>query len=86
MTHTGLAHFLEHLLFMGSRKYPQENYFDEYVSRRGGFVNAYTKAEETVYHFAINKHGLFHAMDILAQVSRIPSLLPSLVTVRCNGL
>ena len=53
---------------MGSRKYPKENYFDEYVSRRGGFVNAYTKAEETVYHFAINKHGLFHAMDVLAQV------------------
>ena len=27
----GLAHFLEHMLFLGSKKYPQENYFDETI-------------------------------------------------------
>lgn len=27
----GLAHFLEHMVFMGSEKYPQENGFDEFI-------------------------------------------------------
>lgn len=27
----GLAHFLEHMVFMGSNKYPEENAFDEFL-------------------------------------------------------
>ena len=27
----GLAHFVEHMVFMGSEKYPQENGFDEFI-------------------------------------------------------
>jgi nardilysin len=38
----GLAHFLEHLLFMGSEKYPSENEYDNFVSKRGGSDNAWT--------------------------------------------
>ena len=38
----GLAHFLEHMLFYGSKKYPEENYLDKYLSKRSGFSNAFT--------------------------------------------
>ena len=51
----GLAHYLEHMLFMGSRKYPGENAYDEYLSRRGGESNAYTECEETVFHFEVDQ-------------------------------
>ena len=28
----GLAHFLEHMLFLGSKKYPNPEYFNEYIT------------------------------------------------------
>ena len=49
----GLAHFLEHMVFMGSKKYPAENEFDKFVQENGGSMNAYTADEFTNFHFAI---------------------------------
>ena len=45
----GLAHFLEHMIFMGSEKYPDENAFSTFISTRGGYTNAYTEFEFTNY-------------------------------------
>ena len=45
----GLAHLLEHMLFMGSTKFPIENTYDEHISKHGGFSNAFTETEHTVY-------------------------------------
>ena len=44
----GLAHFLEHMLFLGSKKYPQEDYYEKQVKKYGGMSNAYTENFETV--------------------------------------
>ena len=63
----GLAHFLEHLLFMGSKKYPKENAFDEFMSEHGGSDNAYTELEHTTYHFDIPQEHLKQALDMFAQ-------------------
>jgi len=49
----GLAHFLEHMLFMGTKKFPNENYFDEQLNKYGGSYNAFTDSEMTVYYFDI---------------------------------
>ena len=49
----GLAHFLEHMVFMGSERFPGEDEFDEFVSSHGGYTNAHTDAEETCYIFEI---------------------------------
>jgi nardilysin len=43
----GLAHFLEHMLFMGSEKYPDENEYDSYLTAHGGCCNAFTEASAT---------------------------------------
>ena len=32
----GLAHFLEHMLFLGTQKYPDENEFGEFLSQHNG--------------------------------------------------
>ena len=39
----GLSHYLEHMLFMGSTKYPDENEYEVYLTKHGGFSNAYTE-------------------------------------------
>ena len=38
----GLAHFLEHMLFLGTEKYPIENAYSQYLNAHGGGSNAYT--------------------------------------------
>ena len=45
----GLAHFLEHMLFLGTEKYPQAGEYQEFISQHGGSFNAYTAAENTNY-------------------------------------
>jgi len=47
----GLAHFLEHMVFMGSSKFPDENGFDKLMSKNGGSSNASTDCERTKFHF-----------------------------------
>jgi Zn-dependent M16 (insulinase) family peptidase len=39
----GLSHYLEHMLFMGSDKYPDENEYDSFLSKHGGSSNAFTE-------------------------------------------
>lgn len=75
----GMAHFLEHLLFMGSKKYPGENEFGAFVSKHGGSDNAYTEFESTTYHFSIPQEFLWPALDRLAQHFVSPLLLESAV-------
>lgn len=45
----GLAHFCEHMLFLGTEKYPDENDYSVYLNKHAGSSNAFTAAEETVY-------------------------------------
>lgn len=47
----GLAHFLEHMLFMGSEKYPDISLFHGLIAKYQGGTNAYTSPDETNYYF-----------------------------------
>ncbi len=47
----GLAHFLEHMLFRGSLKYPEVELFVDLIKKNNGIFNAYTASEETNYFF-----------------------------------
>ncbi|CAN8074625.1 unnamed protein product [Agarophyton chilense] len=49
----GLAHFLEHMLFLGTEKYPDEDSYNNFLAENGGRSNAYTSQEHTNYHFQI---------------------------------
>jgi insulysin len=63
----GLAHFLEHMLFLGSKKYPQINYFSDKLNIFGGSSNAYTDNLETVYYFNVHTSGLKEIIDIFSR-------------------
>ncbi|KAL0093600.1 ubiquinol-cytochrome c reductase core subunit 2 [Phycomyces blakesleeanus] len=63
----GLAHFCEHLLFMGTEKYPKENDYGQYLSDHSGFSNAFTGLENTNYYFEVGHEHLEGALDRFAQ-------------------
>ena len=63
----GMAHFLEHMLFLGSNKYKEESYFDTMVKQYGGASNAYTASFETVYHFDVLAEHLDEILDIFSR-------------------
>ena len=70
----GLAHFLEHMLFQGSEKYPGCTTYKDYLSSHGGSTNASTSAESTTYKFAVDERFFGGALDIWAQFFLAPRL------------
>lgn len=63
----GLAHFLEHMLFMGSNKYKDEDYFSTKLKELGGSSNAYTDNYQTVYFFNVLSNNLEDVIDIFSR-------------------
>lgn len=59
----GMAHFLEHMLFMGTKPYPDEAEYSSYIQSHGGAMNAYTASDKTVYSFTINPQDFDGALD-----------------------
>lgn len=47
----GLAHFCEHMLFLGTKKYPEEGSYAKYITEHGGNNNAATAENYTYYYF-----------------------------------
>jgi len=70
----GLSHFLEHMLFKGTEKRgPQD--FARTVQERGGYINAYTSFDQTVYWVDIPADGVATAVELLAD-ALVNSILP----------
>lgn len=63
----GLAHFLEHMLFYASEKYPLEDSYSKYITEHGGSTNAFTSSEHTNYYFDVNADCFEEALDRFAQ-------------------
>jgi insulysin len=68
----GLAHFLEHMLFMGTKKYPDENDYQIFLNTHGGGSNAYTDDEHTNYFFHIQNDYLEGGLDRFSQFFTSP--------------
>ncbi|WP_221032015.1 insulinase family protein [Actomonas aquatica] len=65
--HAGLAHFLEHMLFLGTEKYPDVSEYSAYITANGGYNNAYTSTDHTNYQFEVRHEALEGALDRFAQ-------------------
>ena len=63
----GLAHFLEHMLFLGTKKYPTPDEYQKFISDHGGSHNAFTSLEHTNYFFDIQSDFLEEALDRFSQ-------------------
>ncbi len=70
----GLAHFLEHMLFIGTEKYPEVDGYQQFIAAHGGRSNAYTAAEHTNYFFDVQPEHFRPAMDRFAQFFISPLL------------
>jgi secreted Zn-dependent insulinase-like peptidase len=60
----GLAHFLEHMLFIGSEKYPNFDIYSRLIAENNGHSNAYTTSDHTLYYFGCRSDLLFKIIDI----------------------
>lgn len=63
----GLAHFLEHMLFLGTETYPQAGDYQKFIKSHGGRDNAYTSFDHTNYFFEVEPDYLEGALDRFAQ-------------------
>lgn len=71
---------------MGSEKYPDENYYDSFVSSHGGGCNAFTEGEHTVYNFDITPDHFAKGLDIFANCFISPLLADSAVDREVNAI
>jgi len=62
----GLAHFVEHLLFIGSGRYPEKGYFMGLVNENGGRTNAFTASEGTVFLFDVKTEAFEKVLDVFS--------------------
>lgn len=77
--HMGMAHFLEHMLFMGTEKYPNESEYQSYIKESGGEANAFTASSSTSYMFSIDPAHLSGALDRFSEFFKSPLLSTSQV-------
>tara|TARA_B100000073_G_scaffold262959_1_gene222676 strand:+ start:3006 stop:5816 length:2811 start_codon:yes stop_codon:yes gene_type:complete len=63
----GLAHFLEHMLFLGTEKYPDVDEYSTYLKTNGGYSNAYTDGDLTNYQFQVLPDAFSGALDRFSQ-------------------
>jgi zinc protease len=71
----GLSHVLEHMLFKGTTTRPGSR-IDQEVQEAGGYMNAYTSFDRTVYHIDVPNTGATTAIDILCDIMQHASLPP----------
>jgi zinc protease len=69
----GLSHVLEHMLFKGTTTRPGSR-IDQEVQEAGGYMNAYTSFDRTVYHIDVPATGTRTAIDILCDIMQHATL------------
>tara|TARA_R110002110_G_scaffold245617_4_gene462055 strand:- start:43509 stop:46364 length:2856 start_codon:yes stop_codon:yes gene_type:complete len=82
----GLAHFLEHMLFLGTDKYPDAGDYQQYLAEHGGSHNAYTSFEHTNYFFDIQAQYLPGALDRFARFFIAPRFDEAYVEREMNAV
>src|SRR5689334_14292702 len=71
----GLSHVLEHMLFKGTTTRPGSR-IDQLVQEAGGYMNAFTSFDRTVYHIDVPNTGAQVAIDILCDIMQHATLPP----------
>lgn len=82
----GIAHFLEHMLFNGTEKYPDENEYASYISNNGGMNNAYTDHDHTCYFFTVQPECLEKSLDMFGNFFISPLLNPNSIDRESNAV
>jgi len=68
---SGVAHFIEHMLFEGTKKRSARELANE-IDKTGGDINGYTSKEKTAYHIIVEKKHFSKALDVISDVIQNP--------------
>ena len=68
----GLSHFIEHLVFKGTKNYPNSTEILENIENMGGYINAATSKEYTCFYIDIQKDGYIEAIKMLSDMVTNP--------------
>jgi len=82
----GLAHFCEHMLFLGTEKFPDENEYSKFLSNHGGSFNAFTSSDHTNYYFDVSPDHLDGALDRFSQFFLSPLFTESATEREVNAV
>ena len=76
----GIAHFLEHMAFKGTKRRTALQ-IAEAIEDAGGYINAYTSREVTAYYARVLRNDVGLALDVIADILINPTLEPSEIEV-----
>ena len=79
MDFQGMAHYLEHMLFMGSESFPEPDGYMNFAAENGGSSNAYTSSEITNYMITIENSAFAEALHRLSEFFAAPILDPGYI-------
>ncbi|HDL5698268.1 TPA: pitrilysin [Mannheimia haemolytica] len=82
----GLAHYLEHMILMGSKNYPETNSLDGFLTKNGGMNNASTASHRTAYYLQVNNEAFSEAVTRMADTLAFPLLLESNAKKEINAV
>ncbi|XP_034244574.1 insulin-degrading enzyme isoform X2 [Thrips palmi] len=82
----GLAHFCEHMLFLGTEKYPDENQYNKFLANHAGRSNAFTSSDQTNYYFDVAPDRLKETLDIFSQFFIAPLFTESATDKEVNAI
>jgi len=83
---SGLAHFCEHMVFLGSKKYPGENEYKRYLAQHGGRSNASTSLHLTTYKCEVIAEHAEQAVDIFSNFFVAPLFTQSGTSREVNAV
>ncbi|MEM6888712.1 MAG: pitrilysin family protein [Pseudomonadota bacterium] len=76
----GIAHFLEHMAFKGTKRRSAVQ-IAEAIEDVGGYINAYTSREVTAYYARVLRNDVSLAMDVISDILLNPELAPAEIEV-----
>ena len=82
----GQAHFLEHMLFLGTQKYPENGSFNPFISSNGGMNNAYTYLDHTNYMASIKNNAFEGLLDRFSDYFKAPLLSAQYIDKERNAV
>lgn len=82
----GLAHFLEHMLFLGTEDFKDEDEYSKFLAANGGFSNAYTASELTNYYFQCISSKLDGALERFSAFFKCPLFTESATDREINAV
>jgi len=82
----GLAHATEHMVFMATRLFPNNQILSDYIESVGGYFNAFTASEETFYYNQLPAHEAERGFKVLSQMIREPKFTPENISVEMQNI